>query len=489
MRRTHLLALNFEKRLYFSMTSVTRITKGLDLPISGVPKQIVSDGPSVRHVALLGDDYIGMKPTMVVAEGERVKLGQVVFTDKKTPGVQFTAPATGTVKAINRGAKRKFDSLVIEVDGNAEPNAKNDGEQVTFDTFPDHNLAKLDRRQVCEQLVASGLWTALRTRPYSKVPALDMVPEALFITAIDTNPLAADPAIVLEHYQGDFIAGLEVLSTLTDGHVQVCRKAGSNIPGEGKTPAVFHAFDGPHPAGLPGTHIHFLRPVSQEKSVWHIGYQDVVAVGHLFLTGQLLTERIVSLAGPVVTEPRLVRTRLGASLTELTAEQYAVSDQRPARIISGSVLSGRQSLEPVDYLGRYHNQVTILAEGGQRDFLGWMKPGNDKFSIRRVFASAWSASASNGGPGEEQRFAFNTSTEGSPRAIIPIGMFEDVMPLDIVATPLLKALITEDTEYAQQLGVLELDEEDLALCTYVCSGKHDYGPMLRKNLTTIELEG
>ena len=460
------------------MTSVTSITHGLDLPISGEPQQAVSDGPEVRHVALLGDDYIGMKPTMVVAEGDRVKLGQVVFTDKKTPGVQFTAPAAGKVKAINRGAKRKFESLVIEVEDDSS-NVKEE----TFKTFPDHNFAKLDRRAVCEQLVASGLWTALRTRPFSKVPALDMVPSALFVTAIDTNPLAPDPAVVLEKYRLEFIAGLEVLSTLTDGHVQVCRKAGSNIPGEGNTPAIFHAFEGPHPAGLPGTHIHFLRPVSQNKSVWYIGYQDVVAVGHQFLTGQIWTERVVSLAGPVVNEPRLLRTRLGASLTELTEGQFAVSDQQPARIISGSVLSGRRSVDPVDYLGRYHNQISILAEGGQRELLGWAMPGTEKFSIRRIFASAWGSSA------EPQKFAFNTSSEGSPRAIIPIGMFEDVMPLDIIATPLLKALVTDDTEYAQQLGALELDEEDLALCTYVCSGKNDYGQMLRKTLTTIEREG
>ncbi len=470
------------------MTSVISITHGLDLPIAGAPEQTISegpgsDGPAVKHVALLGDDYIGMKPTMVVAEGDRVKLGQVVFTDKKTPGVQFTAPASGTVKSINRGAKRKFESLVIEVDDDSK------AQEETFKTFPDHNLAKLDRREVCEQLVNSGLWTALRTRPYSKVPALDMVPSALFVTAIDTNPLAADPAVVLEKYRLEFIAGLEVLSTLTDGHVQVCRKAGSNIPGEGNTPAIFHAFEGPHPAGLPGTHIHFLRPVSQNKSVWYINYQDVVAVGHQFLTGKIWTDRVISLAGPVVAKPRLLLTRLGASLTELTYDQFAVSDQQPARIISGSVLSGRRSVAPVDYLGRYHNQVSILAEGGQRDLLGWAMPGGDKFSIRRIFASAWTGSANSGGSDQPQTFAFNTSTEGSPRAIIPLGMFEDVMPLDIVATPLLKALVTDDIEYAQQLGALELDEEDLALCTYVCSGKNDYGQMLRKSLTTIEREG
>ncbi len=454
------------------MTSLSRITKGLDLPIQGAPDQSISAGPPVKHVALLADDYVQMKPTMAVAEGDRVRLGQVVFTDKKTPGVQYTAPAAGTVTAINRGAKRKFESLVIEIDGD---------EQETFTAYSDDNLARLDRRAVCEQLIASGLWTALRTRPYSRVPALDAVPHAVFVTAIDTNPLAADPAIVLAERPAEFIAGLEVLSTLAEEKVYVCRQAGAEIPGEGKTPTEFHAFEGPHPAGLPGTHIHLLDPVGQSRSVWYIGYQDVVAVGQLFNTGQLLTERIVSLAGPVVAQPRLVRSQLGASLSELSLGQFERPGGGEVRVISGSVLAGRRSRVPVDFLGRYHNQVSIVAEGGHRDFLGWMKPGSDKFSVRRVFSSAWG--------GGSQRFAFDTSTEGSPRAMVPIGMFEQVMPLDIIATPLLKALITGDTEYAQQLGVLELDEEDLALCTFVCPGKHEYGPLLRESLTRIEVEG
>lgn len=455
------------------MTSLNRITKGLDLPIEGAPTQAISAGPPIRQVALVGDDYVEMKPTMAVAEGDRVRLGQVVFSDKKTPGVQFTAPAAGVVTAVNRGAKRKFESLVIEVDGE---------EEETFASYRDHNLAQIDRRTVCEQLIASGLWTALRTRPYSRVPAIDAVPHAVFVTAIDTNPLAADPAVVLAEHSADFVAGLEVLSTLTEGKLYVCHKAGCDIPGDGKTPAEFHAFAGPHPAGLAGTHIHLLDPVSDSRFVWYIGYQDVVAVGHLFLTGRLLTERIVSLAGPAVSQPRLMRTRLGASLEELTEGQFERPAGKDVRVISGSVLSGRRSRVPVDFLGRFHNQVTVLAEGGQREFLGWMKPGGNKFSVRRAFAAAWSG-------GSTRRFAFDTSTEGSPRAMIPIGMYEQVMPLDIIATPLLKSLITTDTEFAQQLGALELDEEDLALCTFVCPGKYEYGPMLRRCLNLIEHEG
>lgn len=457
------------------MTTVHQIEKGLDLPIAGVPVQAISESPVIRHVALVAADYVGMKPTMLVAEGDRVRLGQPVFMDKKTSGVQFTAPATGIVMGVNRGAKRKFLSLAIELEGD---------DQETFASFPDQNLTQLNRKQICEQLISSGMWTALRTRPFSKIPAAESIPHALFITAMDTNPLAPDPSVVIAERPADFVAGLEVLSQLSDGPTYVCRRAGADIPGEGKAPVEFHAFAGPHPAGLVGTHIHTLKPVDRRRMVWHIGYQDVIAVGHLFLTGKLLTERIISLAGPVVNKPRLVRTPLGASLDELTAGQITSPQEFGVRVVSGSVLAGRTSTAHADYLGRFHNQVTVLAEGGERDFLGWMKPGGDKFSVRRVFASAWSSVV-----GEIPRFEFNTSTEGSPRAIVPIGMYEQVMPLDIIATPLLKSLTVGDTEFAQQLGALELDEEDLALCTYVDPGKHEFGPLLRDTLTRIEVEG
>ncbi len=464
--------------------AVTRITKGLDLPIAGRPEQSIGGNLQVRHVALVGDDYTGMKPSMAVAEGDRVRTGQVVFLDKKTPGVQYTAPGAGKVVAINRGAKRKFESLVIELEGDDEE---------TFDAYPDENLTQLDRSAIRDPLVASGLWTALRTRPFSKVPSPESIPHSLFVTAIDTNPLAADPAVVLAGRVAEFIAGLQALCILAEGHVHVCHRAGTDIPGSGKTPATFHPFAGVHPAGLVGTHIHTIDPACENKTVWHIGYQDVIAVGHLFLTGHLLTERIVSLAGPLVRQPRLIRTRFGASLSEMTDGQFDVGVGGETRILSGSVLSGRRSVAPVDFLGRYHLQVSVLAEGRERELIGWLKPGHNKFSIRRIFSSAWTAdtkgTAANTRGQSSRCFDMNTSTGGSSRAIVPIGMYEEVMPLDLIATPLLKALVTGDTQCAQQLGLLELDEEDLALCTFVCPGKIDYGPLLRESLTTIEREG
>lgn len=446
------------------MAERIKIKKGLDLPIAGAPEQTIADGPAVGQVAVIGPDYHDMRPTMMVQEGDAVKLGQVLFADKKNVGVVYTAPGAGTVAAINRGAKRVLQSVVIDLSGNEE------------ETFESHaNLADLARQQVCDTLVASGLWTALRTRPYSKVPALDSAPQALFITAIDTNPLAADPQVVLAAYQEDFNKGLMVLAKLTDGDVFVCRASGSGAASNGKVQTA--EFDGPHPAGLPGTHIHFLAPVGVGKTVWHINYQDVIAVGKLFSTGKLWVERVVALGGPVIDKPRLLRTRLGARISDLVAGETATGENR---IISGSVLSGRVAAGPFDFLGRYHLQVSALAEGREREFLGWQKPGFDKFSIKNVFAAKLS-------PGK--LFDFTTSTEGSDRAMVPIGSYESVMPLDILPTFLLRALIVGDTDQAQALGCLELDEEDLGLCTFVCPGKYEYAPMLRNNLDRIEKEG
>jgi Na+-transporting NADH:ubiquinone oxidoreductase subunit A len=447
-----------------------RIKRGLDLPISGKPSQTIQDGPRIRNVALVGFDYNGLKPTMAVQAGDKVRLGQVVFTDKKNPGVQYTAPATGTVAAINRGAKRVFQSLVIEVDAGST-------EQETFKSWPAAEFAGLGREEIRDNLVASGLWTALRTRPFSKVPGVDSTPHSIFVTAIDTNPLAAEPALVIAEDSEAFANGLALLSRLTEGKVYVCQAAGtatSQVAAAANI--VTEEFSGPHPAGLVGTHIHFLDPVGPGKTVWHIGYQDVIAVGKLFVTGHLSTDRVVALGGPVVDNPRMVRTRLGASTDELTAGQLEGTNNR---VISGSVLSGRTARGPVAYLGRYDVQVTALREGNNRPLLGWISPGADRFSAMRIYLSQFT---------KGKTFAFNTNTNGSPRAIVPIGAYEKVMPLDILPTQLLRLLVVGDIEVAQQLGALELDEEDLALCTYVCPGKYDYGPILRDNLTLIEKE-
>lgn len=458
------------------MTRRFELSRGLNIPLAGGPRQSIEQSPAVRHFALVGDDYLGMKPTMMVQEGDQVQKAQALFSDKKNSGVLFTSPVAGTVVAVNRGAKRKFESVVVEQSGD---------QQYTFASYPDANLAQLTREQVVENLLNAGLWPALRTRPYSKTPAVNSSPAALFITAIDTNPLAADPAVVLDGLQAEFVAGLQALSTLTSGPTYLCKEAGASLPGEDLSCLEVAEFSGPHPAGLVGTHIHYLKPAHMQRTVWHIGYQDVAAVGRLFLTGTLMTDRVVSVAGPAANDPRLIRTTLGASLKELMAGELRVGEDRTARIISGSVLSGRTAATPVDYLGRYHTQVSLIEEGDHREFIGWMLPGFNKFSVTRAFASGLLGRLAT----PERAFSLTTDTGGSHRAIVPIGTYERVMPLDIVPTPLLKALATQDTDQAQMLGALEMDEEDLALCTFVCTSKNNYGTLLRECLSTIEREG
>jgi Na+-transporting NADH:ubiquinone oxidoreductase subunit A len=442
------------------------LKQGLDLPISGQPNQDIKAGPRISKVGLVDDDYVGMKPSMQVAVGDLVKRGQVLFSDKKSPGVQYTSPVAGEVTAINRGEKRKFESIEIAVKGN---------EQVSFSHSS--SLGDLTRSQVQELLVASGLWTALRTRPFSRVPALDSEPNSLFVTAMDTNPLAADPELIIGQKKEQFVAGLLALSKLTRGKTFVCTRFDSRIPDK-KIPNVeFEQFKGPHPAGLVGTHIHFLDPVGPKKTVWHIGYQDVIAVGQLFSTGELNCERVISIAGPAVKSPGLYLTTLGACLDELVADNLTGSN---VRVVSGSILNGRKTSPRKNYLGRYHNQVSALAEGNEREFLGWQKPGFDKFSITRVYGGSWL---------KNKLFPLTTNTGGSKRAMVPIGSYERVMPLRMLPTQLLRALLVRNSDQAQSLGCLELDEEDLGLCTYVCPGKYDYGSVLRENLSTIEKEG
>lgn len=447
---------------------MVEIKKGLDLPIGGRPEQRIEEGRRVRSVALIGEDYPGMRPTMAVRQGDTVKRGQLLFTDKKNPGVRYTAPAAGTVSGIHRGDKRVLQSVVIEVAGDAAER---------LPSYSADEIAQLDRASVVEHLVNSGLWTSLRTRPYSKVPSPDSAPHSLFVTAIDTNPLAADPVVVIVNRALEFALGLDVVAKLTDGDTYVCQEAGRFLPRGTDLGLVVEEFSGIHPAGLPGTHIHFLDPVSPEKTVWYINYQDVIAIGASFQKGELVNERVVSLAGPGVRAPRLLRTVLGANLEELTAGELGEGE---LRVISGSVLSGRAAQGPWAYLGRYHGQVSVLAEDRRRRLFGYLTSGFDRHSVMPIYVAKWIG---------RDRVKFTTSTNGSPRAMVPIGTYERVMALDILPTQLLRSLLTGDIELAINLGCLELDEDDIALCTYACPGKYEYGPILRDILTIIEKEG
>ncbi|MCB9553169.1 MAG: Na(+)-translocating NADH-quinone reductase subunit A [Myxococcales bacterium] len=452
---------------------VHHIKRGLDLPITGQPRQVIEDAAPAARVALVADDYPLMKARMHVAEGDEVRRGQLLFDDRKAAGVRFTAPAAGRVVAVNRGARRKLLTVVIEV---ADADRAGAGPQVEF-----AHGAGLDRQGIRDLLAESGLWSAIRARPFSRVPSPTEDCHAIFVTAIDTHPLAADPQKVLEGRDADFKAGLDALKKLTDGPVYLCKAEGARIPtSEG---VKVEEFAGKHPAGLVGTHIHVLDPVNRSKIVWHVGYQDVAAIGRLVTTGVLDTRRVIAIGGPATKNPRLVRTRLGAAIDPLLRGE--LHDGIEARVISGSIFGGRQAQGEVEgFLGRYHTQLSVLREGRERVFFGWLRPGFDKYSVIRAFASRWF-----GGGENKARYEFTTTTNGSPRAMVPIGMYEKVMPLDMMPTFLLRALVKDDIERAEALGCLELDEEDLALCSFVSPGKEDFGYALRRNLTEIWKEG
>ncbi|MDT9587502.1 MAG: Na(+)-translocating NADH-quinone reductase subunit A [Candidatus Arsenophonus melophagi] len=445
-----------------------KIKKGLNLPIAGVPDQRIADSPIIHHVAVLGEEYIGMRPLILVKEGEQVKKGQILFEDKKNPGVFFTSPACGTIMKINRGERRVLQSIVIEMHGN---------EQKLFNCYDNNYLDALTYQQVAANLLLSGLWTAIRTRPFSHTPVVGTIPKAIFITAMDTRPLAADPLFIIAMEERAFNDGLKVLTKLTEGKIYVCHGAGNLAKLIGNEQIIYKQFIGPHPAGLVGTHIHFIEPVSIKKIIWHLNYQDVIAIGKLFTTGHLYSKRIISLAGPQVKNPRLIRTFLGADLYELTKGELKTGENR---IISGSILWGKKCDDTRGYLGRFHNQVSVLREGREKELFGWINPGVNKFTITRTTLGHFM---------KKKQFNFTTTTNGSERSMVPIGNYERIMPLDIVITYLLRDLLVGDLTSSQQLGCLELDEEDLELCTYVCPAKYEYGPVLRKVLTKIEQEG
>jgi Na+-transporting NADH:ubiquinone oxidoreductase subunit A len=459
--------------------AVRVIKKGLDLPIAGKPAQVISEAAAVTRVAVLAGDFPTMKPRMRVAVGDAVKRGQALFEDRAGRAILFTAPGAGTVVAVNRGDKRALQSIVIELTASEAAGLPKDSDFQPFESYTGRPVAELDSGAVRTLLSESGLWTGLRARPFSRVPSVDEQPDAIFVNAMDTNPLAPDMDVVMAGREGDIAAGLEALTKLTTGPVYLCIAAGSKLaPASAPARVTVEQFKGKHPAGLSGTHIHTLSPVNRSHVAWSIGVQATAAIGALLRTGRLDVTRIVALGGPAARSPRLLRTRLGASIDQLTAGETTDGE---VRVVRGSVLRGSAaSGEVFGYLGAYDQAVACLAEDRERRFLGWLAPGGNMYSTVRAFLSGFVP---------KREYAFTTTTHGAHRAMVPIGMYERVMPLDIMPTFLLRALMVDDLERAEALGCLELDEEDLGLCSFVSPGKEDYGKHLRRVLTTIWKEG
>ena len=429
-----------------------KIKKGLDLPIAGTPKNEVDSSTSINTIALLGPDYIGLKPTMLVKEGDKVLSGQKLFEDKKNPGIFITAPSSGIIKSINRGEKRRLLSLIIELDNSLD--------SITFDST---NFSKS-----IDLLLESGTFSYFKTRPYNRIPDPNSIPAAIFVNACDTNPLSIDPYLIIQHEQELFDSGLKFIQSISPQSKSYCCYQNQSFKKSIKD-VEYYQFNGPHPAGLSGTHIHFLYPVSQNRTVWTISWQEVISIGYLLKHRKLRTNKIISLGGPSVFDPKIVEVNYGSNLSELTAGK--IHDN--SRIISGSVLNGHEATGVMNYLGTYDNQVSVIPDESNDILFNWAMPGASLHSKLPAFLSSWI---------KPKEYTFNVSMNGANRAIVPIASYQEIMPLNILSTQLLKSLVTFDIELAEKLGALELAPEDLALTSYICPSKYDYQSILNTNL-------
>lgn len=451
--------------------------KGLRLPVPGAPGSSIQPGPPVTKVAVTALDYLGIRPRMAVEAGTVVQRGQLLFEDRRNPGVRFTSPASGTVSAVHRGDHRALLSVVIDLDAGEFDNQEKVPHAV-FDAYLEKPPQEMTRDQVRDLLVKSGLWTAFRRRPFDNIPRLDETPHALFVMAVNPHPSAPSPTAILEGRAMDFEMGLVALRQLLPSQLTiVC----TNLADKVSVPTIdgveTHSFGGPFPVGTPGFCMHILSPPSLDRPNWYLALQDVLDVGALFRTGRLSVERVISLAGPEVQKPALLRTRIGACISELTDGRLSLGN---VRVLAGSVLDGRETTPAaLDFLGRYHLQISVLKNATDRHLLGWLGPGRNKFSVTRLFLSRLL----------QGHLRINTDAHGGRRAMVPMGFFEKVWPFDLLVTPLLRALSAEDDDTALDLGCMELAEEDVAVCTFVCPSKIDYGLALRAALTRIEEAG
>lgn len=442
--------------------------RGLDLPIHGAVStaEIVSR-LDVTRVALLPQECWGAKVRLLAQEGDEVRVGTPLFADRRDEDVVFTSPAAGKISHVYRGQRRAVLAIEVEVTGfsDAEP-------------FEAMDVDKASATDVKGALVASGLWPSLRRRPFDKVAQTTDEPAGIIVMAHDSSPLAPDLTKVVEGRDEDIDVGLTALAKLTKGQVHVCVKEGVQWGKFCEDGVLVHHIVGPHPAGTAGFAIHKLCPAGANRPVWYIGIQDVADIGQLLRSGKRPTERVVAITGPSAKTPQLVRTRPGADLTQLCKD---ASTARETRIVNGSPLWGNAAStdDHSNYLGRWNQQITILEDDVQRDLIGWALPISGRYTQTNT---VWDKFF-------RKTFKYDTDTNGSLRAIVPIGQYESVMPLDVLATQLIKALASKDMESAEKLGVLELAEEDLALCQFVDPSKVPITDMLRDMLTTIEKEG
>ena len=447
------------------MSTVYSIKKGLDINLLGEAEKTVVDLDD-QLFAVKPTDFHDCFPKVLVQEGEEVKAGTPLFMDKYRSEILFTSPVSGKLKEVKRGAKRKILEVIVESDGKHE----------SLD-FGSEDISKVERGAIVEKLLKSGVWPVIRQRPYSTIADSKDEPKSIFIAGFESGPLAPDYDLLLHNHGEDFQAGLDVLKKLTPGKVYLnihAKKTFSKVFLNAKNVEI-NSFQGPHPVGNVSVHISKLDPINKGDIVWYVNPQDVLIIGRLFLTGKYDASRMVALTGSEVKRPKYYKIYKGASISKMVDNN--VNDGE-LRYISGNVLTG-ESIEKDGYVGYYDSQLTVIPEGNEPEFLGWLLPGFGKFSFSRTFPKINS---------RNKKYRLNTNMHGGERAYVMTSIYEKVFPFDIFPILLIKAILVEDIDAMENLGIYEVDDEDFALCEVVDVSKTEIQQIVRNGLDLIRKE-
>lgn len=442
------------------MSKVIKVKKGLDIKLKGKAEQIITQANESATFAIKPTDFPGLTAKLSVKVGDKVKTGSPLFFDKYRPEVKFTSPVTGEVTSINRGERRKLLEIVITADSQEE-----------FVEFSSGNISSLKREDIIATLLESGLWPFVKQRPYAVIANPADTPKAVFVSAFDSAPLAPDYAFIVNEDKDSFQQGIDVLAKLTQGsvHLNTSAEQLANNPFSSIKNVEITSFDGPHPAGNVGVQINKISPINKGEVIWTVNPQDVIAIGKLFATGKLNTSKIVALAGSEASKPMYYKTKLGAQISSITQGNV---NEGNVRYISGNALTGT-TVAPKGYLGFYDSSISVIEEGNEMEFMGWASPGFGKFSLSRSFFSWLSP---------KKEYKIDTNYHGGERAFVFTGEYERVLPMDIYPMQLLKAILAEDIDLMEQLGIYEVAEEDFALCEFICPSKQEIQSIIRQGI-------
>jgi len=449
------------------MSKYIKIKRGLNIKLVGEADKMISALPLPETFAIKPPNFIGVTPKLLVKQGDEVQAGTALFNDKNNEAIKFCAPVSGEIIDIVRGEKRKILEVKILAD-----------KEISYVAFKKTNPNELSREDIIEALLNSGVWPFIRQRPFGIIGNPNDTPKSIFISAFDSNPLAPDYNFMMQEKDQEFQTGLDALGKLTDGKIHL------NINAD-TTPAKIFAnikeveinkISGPHPAGNVGPQIHHIDPLNKGEVVWYINIQDVLIVGRLFNHGKFDASRMVALTGSQIKNPKYYRTIVGCNIKNIIAEGGLKNGEN--RIISGNVLTGNQ-ITADGYLDFFDSQITVIPEGHEPEFMGWLAPGFNKLSMSRTFFSWLSP---------KKKHNLNTNMHGEERPFVVTGEYEKVFPMDIYPVHLLKSILIEDIELMENLGIYEVVEEDFALCEFVCTSKIESQEIIRRGLDIIRKE-